>query len=551
MKQSALIIFLCTGILFADIPPSRQRIDFHSALFSNEKCREMAGIPSSGSADPAELQMKFQRLLTTLAELGYPLAQIDSIARRDDSGKPVWDAYLSAGLPLIGIHLPSDTTDQPENVILTQRQIFDTAYDMLSDLTGSGYPFASITAIPRNIELGADSLTGQVEYRVSRGEFMRVGAVSFPGQIYPESRILALESRIRRGDVFSQNALDRALDRLKRMDNIDAVGEVSLTRSSTGVVKINIPVKERRVNRFSGAATIDPDDSKPSGEAHISFRNILGTGRSLNFTWLGLSNGRHGIELAYREPWIMSQPVHVETAMERWSEDTLGTITRFKLGLDWEPGIHLAIGGELEREQIQTAALDSRDDDSETTWLEAHGELDYTDHTWNPSRGFTFSTETSSGLRRVEGKSGMKNVQREAISARYALELRRSVIAYAHGSTRHLRGDDIAIAELNRLGGINSVRGFSEERYRARGIGWLNMELRWRPDKAAFYGIFTDVGIIHHSDDRLESTEKTFVSYGVNAGFSIPSGRVGLAIGLPTGEAIQQSRLHLSIENWF
>ena len=499
----------------------------------------------------SDLSTTLFNLLEALSEQGYPLAQIDSIVHTSNSV----DIFLTEGPEAKGVQQFTDPRFKPNPELeqkINQEAILRNVNSTLTTLTNAGYPFASVVIFPEEIQKLGDSLFMNIRYSVNEGQYARINKLSFPGQLFPNSNLLNLESRIQRGGAFSAEELDRGLQRLKRLDNILSLGEVSLRSSSPGIVDIIIPVEERSINRFSGIATINPDDGTPYGEANISFGNIFGTGRKLEFSWSGLQKGQQGIHAKYREPWLFSYPLHIDIGMNRKTEDSLETFTSYQLGINWEPDMHLTIGGNLEQETIVLRrAGEQNDEQIKTTWMGASLTVNYLDHDWNPTKGFRLESTTSAGFRNPGGDSSSETVHREDFNLRFALPVKSSFVAYFKGETKHITANNPNSTEMIRIGGINSVRGYSEERYRALRVSWMNTEFRWRQNVTSYYGVFADFGFIHQSSTRYLVQDKYFSSVGISSEFISRAGHIGFALGLGAGNPIQQSRLHFRIQTLF
>jgi len=540
-------LIICISTVTAMEPsPSTIELTIHSNHFSPKECLEIAGIGRSGRIIEDELMNKVQILLQTISEYGYPLARVDSLVQRRKTGVTVIDIFISEDAPLM------NNGSNPPVGKLTGQSLLKSTKGYLDQLTDNGYPFAKVRIAPRNVRLNEDSLTAVIDYIVDNGPFKRINSVKFPSRKFSGQRLLTLESRIKRGGVFNRSRLERAVERLQRLDYIQQVGTISLYDVGPGIIDISIPVAEQRVNRFSGIVALS-GEGDATGEARIGFGNILGTGRRLDFAWLGLNPNRKGIRAAYREPWLFARPLHAEVGLELWSGDTLGTTTRYRFAMDWEPAFHFLVGGALDWENIHKTLKDSIEQQLETTWFEVHGEIDYLDHNWNPTRGFKISTLTAAGLRQNNddtGNSG-RTVRRDEIIFQIPYKIARFFPFFLNSTIKDVSGGELTLEELIRIGGGNSVRGYSEDRYLARGAGWSNVELRWRPDEDGYLGLFVDTGWIYRSDYRIKTDQKIFTSFGVTGAILTRAGRIGIDLGLAAGEPIQQARLHVRVESWF
>jgi len=107
------------------------------------------------------------------------------------------------------------------------------------------------------------------------------------------------------------------------------------------------------------------------------------------------------------------------------------------------------------------------------------------------------------------------------------------------------------LEELVRIGGIGSIRGYTESVILARGACWGTAELRWRPDRNGYLGLFGDVGYVYRDDTRIKPKKKIPIAFGLTSVLITRAGILGLDLALATGEPLRNARLHVRLEGWF
>ncbi|MDP8241122.1 MAG: POTRA domain-containing protein [Candidatus Hatepunaea meridiana] len=538
-----------------DIPPITHIEFICSAYDNNELC--LFADTRSTLDNIEELPDVLDRLYRSLTQEGYPLARLDSITNRYSDKGSILDIYISTGKPfklessrLIGYK--DDITEITPVSRLTSVKLLKQAEELLDEMTDNGYPFAKVTITPNHIQEQEKLISAKIDFNVEKGYFTRIGDVEFPGARLTSKRLLRLESRLRSGEAFSRSELERAVERLERLPYVAYVDDPRLLKEGYNVVDIHIPIEERRVNQLSGVLSAAPGEAKPTGEFKIQFGNILGTGRKLRLEWLGLDPSRRGIQVSYREPWILSHPYHATVEFEQWIEDTLSATTRYKSTLEWEPSYRLTFSGSIASEYISGSDSAVTDIGSHAIWLQGGIKYNSFDNDWNPTLGFSAGISSASAVRYWhDGARGSSRLRRDEASVAYVRSIYHNLILFERLGFSDISGSGVVLEELTRLGGIGSVRGYEESSILSRGAGWAAIELRWRPDNESYLGLFTDVGYAYRVDPRIKPRKEFPLSFGITAMMLTKAGRLGLDLALAEGEAFQNARLHLRLEGWF
>lgn len=487
-----------------------------------------------------------------LAREGYPFVSIETIEEINQGSFfktliEIETGYPFQGRAIYGWDLDGDRVHE-DVAITSNSQISAVVREKLVGMTDSGFPFAKITLKPREFEIDEDTITGMVEFELKRDSFFRLNRVRFPGYSFKSIRILALESRLRRGDVFSDRKIKAAQGRIKQLEFVKDTGSIEIARSGPGLMDISIPVVEERLNRFSGILAVNQESSRLMGDLSISWGNILGTGRSFNFAWHGLETGRTGISVSYREPWLMEMPVDFDIGFNYWLDDTLSLNRSFDFGLIYRPLVATRIEGNLKVEQTTRSKNEVLIKKINTFWYTLSGEMNYLDYKTNPGSGFLVASSFSAGVNQYPANRRGK-VRFNEFKSVFAYSLSPKLVFFARVEFLDIAGD-VPFENLIRTGGQSSLRGYDAGEIIARGIGMFTPEIRWKINQEEYAGIFLDAGRAYRPD-RNHYTEETPVSFGLTGSINTNAGRISLDLGLAKNNQVQQAILHFRVEGWF
>ncbi len=506
---------------------------------------------------PDHINVSIHNILNQLRYQGFPLASLDSLIIEDKNGTMEAAFYFTIGKRLIVNRIEtridgifSDTAiNYLQDSHLNNNSLINASQEILDNHVNHGFPYARLKLIPDNIHFENKAVETDLQFVVDRGPFMRINKLHFPGKKYSTDRILQLESRIERGDVFSREDLLTARKTINRLEHIKKVDPPFLQPIAPGIIDVYMPVSQRQSNRVSGIAGLNPQDDDLYGEFEIEFGNILGTGRELQFLWSSLNPNDEGIRVFYREPWLFGKPLHIGAGLEMWSDDSIETTNKYFAQIDWSVNPDLIIHGKLSLERANRSYSEDDNQIIKTTWFELGGEYSQMDHLWNPKNGIKIATSTSGGLRKISNEA--KSIRRDLISIEAANALLPEWIAYMTINAIDFTGRNIRRTELIEAGGTNTVRGYIEGRNLARGFAWSNTEFRWRPEESAYLGILLDYGRIYRKDSSFKPGAENLLSYGLTGAFETRAGRLKLDLALSRGSSLSNARLHVHFRSYF
>lgn len=522
--------------------------------FSARQLAALAQLPDKTLIERAEIPRIVDSLLAGLRRAGFPLARLDSLHAADTLDNAQIILYLSTGPEFI--ERGSLVTGLPENNIdslpfsrrCTNLELLTTIEAVLDSLTDIGFIFAQVIVKPHAVQITADSLLAAIEYVVAPGPYLKLGEIVFPGAVQTRPEFLRRASRLRTGETLRCRSIQQARRRLERLPFITTVNEPEIDLLSPGLGMLRLPLCERGAGQFGGMLA-SASSGAVLGTAALKLGNLFGTGRQVEFRWTRLDLQRSLMCGAYSEPWIAGQPLQAKLDIEIRQEGDYGSASTAGLTAEWKPADELTVSGRIANEQISQTAFESA---QKTFWVEGGLVYDYFDQEWNPGRGWKASITTASGGRRSTATDVQYRLQRETSELMGILPLHNKFLFFGRLSAADISGAGLGLFDLVRVGGMNSLRGYADDKFYVRGAATGSLEFRWRPNRRDGYaGIFVDGGWFYRPDPNYNIGRRHPAAVGITTAFESNAGRLDLAIGTPLDASLHSVRVHLSILGWF
>jgi outer membrane protein assembly factor BamA len=534
--------------------------------------------PEEGVVEEEDLGGVVERALTSLAEEGYPLAEVDSVTVEADGKVRLARLYLNTGPVLV----ETSTEEGRRTKEVTRVSIEQESLQTLDSLTENGFLFAKVSyrvvgtaswraGIPdrpdleipnregrpgmsalQDAEPGSDGNSLQVRLirKVEPGPFLRMSEARFPGGEWISRRYLQLETRLERGSALKGSEITRARARLEKLPVVKQVGEAEIVPASPGYADIRFPLETRSGLKASGIVAIAPNSKEPRGELEIEIAELFGGGRSLSLGWQGLDPVRSEIEAGYRENWIGGLPLSARLELTGRSGKGIYQSSSYRIGVEWEPweGIAGLAGWSYQRySNLQDTTVGQ---DSQTDWLESSLTIDRMDREWNPAQGYRLTATQREGKRRFETVQSVRlSFTRSAIQG--VTPVAGMWYLFGRGEVTSISGKMLTPEDLLRFEGDNRVRGFEEGLDAGKGRVIVSGELRWRPNPYQGYlGVGIDAGRVIEIAANQARIKRNLISVGLTSSLETEAGRLGVDLFWPMGERFEATRLHFRITGW-
>ncbi|WP_054851680.1 hypothetical protein [Olleya sp. ITB9] len=422
-------------------------------------------------------------------------------------------------------------------------------------INNKGYPFSELSLI--EIQKKNDStLTGKL--KIDTNEKKRVlNRIVIKGyEKFPKSYLRHF-LKIKKDKTFNLDEINTKTISLNNLNFSKQIKspEVLFLKDST---KLYIYLEKTPSNNFDGylgfATNENSNKIKFNGYLNLNLINNLNYGESLHLEYKSDETEQKNFNLTTNLPYIFNSPIGIEASLSILKRDSTFINTNQKVDLFYQLN---------DKHSIYTgiSTTESSDLTNKNTNLNI---IDYTNNFFNIKYQYikhqkddllfpiqTFAKiETGYGSR----KSNTNNLNQTLINidANHIFNLNNKNSISFRTSIKLLNSENYLENELFRFGGINSIRGFTENSLTANNLYTLNTEYRYRLSNSVFVNSIIDVATFKNN---LIKQERNLYGFGFGFGVLTKGGllRFIYANGKQKNEAFNfsNSKIHLSIKTIF
>lgn len=422
------------------------------------------------------------------------------------------------------------------------RQRADQLNRLLAD---NGFPFANVTINMKGVSSNNQySNDFSIVYVVFTDQICQFGAPFFHGPFTTRKKILLNDFIPRYGQLFNMQKVTDSEKRLKRrpyIKNVVVSAPQIDSSDNSGAERVTVPlfIEDYAGLGMEGTAGFTASKGvKPAlyGNLRMSLVNVFHSGETALFDYAG-DKTRQQLKIEISKPWLFNFPLVLDGAMElEVVKDQYGFLSAqmaffSEIGTWWRIGV----GANFSE---TTPRADS---------IGEHGTFYGADfilaRTAEPKSRGIFSRELI-----IKSGSGV---------SRKAANYTRTHIDFLAGAhlplfsfqavqlkliSKHLitQEKNLIAAELFRVGGYNSIRGYSDNELAFRTVIYGQLEYLMYFTQAGAVYIFSDGGIGFEQKIELNGSHSSMLGYGI--GIRLPS-----KIGIMTMEWARNFQDHKSL----
>lgn len=383
---------------------------------------------------------------------------------------------------------------------------------------------------------------------------------------------------IKPGQLYSESKLKKSSRAIKQLDFVREKSgvQVVFTPKYTKLIYVLEPVKANQIDGYLGFLPNDQTGKLEFlGQLKIKLVNAIGKGEMLDLDWRGLPNRSRDLKGKLAFPFVLKTPFGADYGIRIFQRDTLFTDVNQELGINYFLGGLNSI--KVFYKNRNNSIVSDRYSAGNTlagglgsVRIDAYGLLmrfDGTDDRLYPKKGSRFFISASAGSRKVKKLAGFTDTSLSAdslnknnlqISFEMSIEkfmkisARNIVLLSAKSSS--ITGNKIFFNEANRIGGLNSLRGFDEESIYTSSYAMGNIEWRFLLDKSSFLFGFYNMAFYELSliDNYINDSPRGF---GLGINFETKPGIFSLtyALGqqLNNPVSFRAAKIHFGIVSTF
>ncbi len=567
----------------------------YKAIFRNDSLNKdiLKKISPAKNLTKDQLNKSLQKSLLDLYDLGYVAASFDSVVYRNDSALITFNLgfqYVVKNVDLseinslflrsVGIR-DKDFKNMPFN----NKLISEAGLALIKYAENNGYPFAKVFISEINFK---DGFT-DIKLKMNEGPVIKIKDIVIHGDSKINAKYLHNYLGINVKDIYNEKIIANIDNRLRELAFLTLKNPTALSLTDQGAI-VHLFIENKKASTFNGVVGVLPNNTNTAGatkQTSLAFTgditmhlaNILKQGEVADLKWRGLPNQTQELDLKMNYPFLFSLPVGVSGAINIFKQDTSFINYNTSLGVSYllKGNNYLKAfwnnKGTSVNNQNTTNTTNVQNNASSYGLEFNYEKLDYR---LNPTQGFDFTMSAQAGNKTIRGtgSNGLINIPiKGSDNIAVTLQIPATSILYnIHGKANMyipffkittlklgLQGGMLSNPylfnnDLYRIGGIKSMRGFTDASIFASQYIISTAEYRLLLERNSFVSLFIDYAYT----EKITLIERVIDHpYGFGAGLSFET-KAGIfslnyAVGSQLGNPVDFSaaKIHFGFLNQF
>ena len=329
--------------------------------------------------------------------------------------------------------------------------------------------------------------------------------------------------------------------------------EILFTKDSTKVYVYLEKAKPNKFDGFIGFANDENSNLRFNGYLDLQLQNILNSGEKLSLFWKNDGKQQSSFNLGTEIPYMFKSPFGIKADLRIFKQDSTfqNTKTDLNLGYYFKYNSKVFLGYQKTTSvDIQNVNSFSINDFTNTFVTSTFDFTDFNNDDFIFSERTRFNIKVGTGNRTISSEK--TNQFFGQINFSHNLYLNDKNIINIKNETFYLQSDDYVINELYRFGGINSIRGFSENSLQANAYSGILTEYRYMMASSIYVHSIIDYG---YFQDKTSSLNNRLLGLGFGFGLFTKNGLFNFiyANGSTKEQTIKLSNsiVHVSFKTYF
>ncbi|WDF62955.1 ShlB/FhaC/HecB family hemolysin secretion/activation protein [Flavobacterium sp. KACC 22763] len=427
-----------------------------------------------------------------------------------------------------------------DSIIIPYTELENFLSQEISNKEKAGYAFTKIkleNLKKKNTILYADLSLYSEKKRVLNSIVLNYNNPSVKG-FFPEGALKQLNRKYI-DKTFNQETVKKLSDDINSFEFVTQTKypEILFTKDST---KVYTYIDKRKANTFDGYIGFSNDDSKKirlNGYLDISLLNTLHAGEQFSLYWKSDGNKQTTFNTKLEIPYIFKSPLGIKAQLNIFKQDSTFQNTKTEINL----GYFLSYNSKVYIGYQSTESSDIQNTNSSTISDFKNSYLTSTlEYKKNDNSNYMFPRKSYANILFGYGKRTTNNTPETTettnqfytnINLSYNFELNKKNFIYINPQILYLKSDNYIINELFRFGGLNSIRGFSENSLQGNIANLFITEYRYLLSSNLYIHTILDYGI--YQDQVSTKSNKKFtslISAGVGLGLLTKNGLLKIII---------------------
>ncbi|MDQ6529535.1 hypothetical protein [Flavobacterium sp. LHD-85] len=338
---------------------------------------------------------------------------------------------------------------------------------------------------------------------------------------------------------FNQETVKKLSDDINNFEFVSQAKypEILFTKDST---KVYTYLDKRKANTFDGYIGFSNDDSKKiqlNGYLDISLINTLHAGEQFSLYWKSDGNKQTTFNTRLEVPYIFKTALGIKAQLNIFKQDS--TFQNTKTAIDL--GYYLNYNSKVYIGYQSTESSDIQNTNNATISDFKNSYFTSTlEYKKNNNSNYLFLRKSYANLLFGYGKRTANNTTEikettnqfyTNLNFSYNFELNKKNFVYINPQILYLQSENYITNELFRFGGLNSIRGFSENSLQGNIANLFITEYRYLLSSNLYIHTILDYGI-YQDQTSIKNSEKfnSLISAGVGLGLLTKNGLLKIII---------------------
>ena len=461
-----------------------------------------------------------------------------------DLGKKTESIHIYIGINQITRNIIS-TNKENDTLIIPYKEIESFLDQTLKKIEQKGFALAKFKLINlkknKNI-LYADLIT-DIDQKRHLNSIVTKFSENDIKDTFPKSHLKQINRKYK-NTIFNQDLLKQIYNDFEKYRFISQLKypEILLTKDTT---KVYVYLEKRKSNTFDGFIGFANNENKKilfNGYLDIQLENILHTGEQFSIYWKSDGNKQKTFKAGIEIPYLFQSPLGLKAQIQIFKQDSIFQNTKktIQLGYLSNYNTRFYFGFQsTESSDIQNTN-NSLISDFNNSYLTAS--LEYTKPDYNNP---IFPKKTTIELTLATGKrdnNPSEKTQEKSnqffinVQAMHNFYLNRKNCINIKTQNYYLKSNNYILNELYRFGGINSIRGFTENSLQAQFTTSILTEYRYIISPTLFLNTITDYCFYRDQlalENQNKNKNKNLIGLGLGMGVQTKNGllRITMANG--------------------
>ncbi|MFA9370394.1 MAG: hypothetical protein ACERIH_01655 [Labilibaculum antarcticum] len=539
-------------------------------------------IGSNGKEKFATKELAFVRLKNKISKLkqnGYLEASVDSISFACDTiiaeihrgERYEWTEIKFTGIN--NLDLPAFGLRSLKKRKFTNfSDLENLQTKVLNCLGDNGYPFAQLEI--SGISISENKVRG--EWEIKPHNLIRWDSIVLKGTSKIKPKFLQRYLGIHPNEKYQESSIDLISDKIHNLAFAKEI-KASEIEFSSGKARVYAYLEKETANQFDGIIGFQTNKNTKklelTGEVKLTLENTFSAGESIRFNWQKYEESSQNLSLGVVYPYLFSSSLGIDFGFNIQKKDSAYLSTTIDMGIRFsQSGKNFSklffkrnSSALLTTNHLASASVlpDNADVESYLYGFAYHFEnLDYS---FNPKRGWNLNFSVAAGTHKTKKNINIPdelyndiNLSGNLLDAQWMLEYNipiRDKISFRVRNRGGIKDSkNLFQNDLFKLGGLNSLRGFNEDSFRASKYSVITTELRFVPQQNSSFYLFWD-GAYYSNNYLTDKIEDYPWGIGFGLNFATKSGifTLNYAIGKQqnTNLDFQQAKIHFGFVSRF